>query len=314
MKRALVAGGIGFLGSHLCKRLLDDGYEVECWDNMLTGTHENLSMLKKSSSFTFFLHDIVDPTPGLDFRDRFDVVFNLACPASPPIYQRDPVKTMLTSVVGTYNLLQIAESMGACFFQASTSEIYGDPLEHPQVEQYRGNVNSVGLRACYDEGKRAAETLCFDFCRMRNVDVRVARIFNTYGPSMRADDGRVVSNFINQAIRNEPITVYGDGHQTRSFCYVDDLIDGFVRLVDAKNVFGPVNLGNPKEYRIIDLAAKIIDMTNSKSMIVLSPLPSDDPVLRCPDISLAVSLLGWSPQVVLEAGLRKTIEYFNGFI
>jgi len=306
-KRVLVTGGAGFLGSHLCERLLAMGNEVLCVDNYFTGRRENILHLVDHPRFEVVRHDITWP-----LYVEVDEIYNLACPASPVHYQHDPVQTTKTSVHGAINMLGLAKRVKAKIFQASTSEVYGDPTVHPQTEDYRGNVNPIGPRACYDEGKRCAETLFFDYHRQHKVRIRVARIFNTYGPRMHPNDGRVVSNFIVQALRGEPITVYGDGSQTRAFCYVDDLIEGFIRLMDAPDtVTGPINLGNPVEFTIGELARKIIDLTGSSSKIVYKPLPVDDPTQRCPDITLARKLLGWEPKVPLETGLLRTIEYFR---
>jgi len=306
-KRVLVTGGAGFLGSHLCERLLAMGNEVLCVDNYFTGRRENILHLVDHPRFEVVRHDITWP-----LYVEVDEIYNLACPASPVHYQHDPVQTTKTSVHGAINMLGLAKRVKAKIFQASTSEVYGDPTVHPQTEDYRGNVNPIGPRACYDEGKRCAETLFFDYHRQHKVRIRVARIFNTYGPRMHPNDGRVVSNFIVQALRGEPITVYGDGSQTRAFCYVDDLIEGFIRLMDAPDtVTGPINLGNPVEFTIGELARKIIDLTGSSSKIVYKPLPVDDPTQRCPDITLARKLLGWEPKVPLETGLLRTIEYFD---
>ncbi|MBO1908574.1 SDR family oxidoreductase [Microvirga sp. 3-52] len=312
-KHVLVAGGAGFLGSHLCDALLSDGAHVIALDNFLTGRKQNLRHLEREPRFDIIDGDIIKPLPARlrSKRVKIDEVFNLACAASPPHYQADPEHTMLTSVVGTHNLLTFAEATGARFFLASTSEIYGDPEVHPQTESYWGNVNPTGPRACYDEGKRAAETLTFDFDRSGRADVRVARIFNTYGPRMRADDGRVVSNVICQALAGDDITVYGDGSQTRSFCYVSDLVDGFMRLMAYDEAFpGAVNLGNPIELTVGELAQKVLAMTSSSSRIVTRPLPVDDPRRRRPDISLAKKLIGWSPRTSLDAGLKATISWF----
>jgi len=314
-KLVLVAGGAGFLGSHLCDALLSEGAHVVALDNFQTGRKQNLRHLEREPRFDLIDSDIIKPLPARlrSKKIKIDEVFNLACAASPPHYQADPEHTMLTSVVGTHNLLTFAEATGARFFLASTSEIYGDPEVHPQKESYWGNVNPTGPRACYDEGKRAAETLTFDFNRAGRVDVRVARIFNTYGPRMRADDGRVVSNVICQALAGDDITIYGDGSQTRSFCYVSDLVDGFMRLMAYKGPFpGAVNLGNPNELTVGDLARKVLAMTGSTSRIVSRPLPVDDPRRRRPDITLAKKLLGWSPKTSLDVGLRETIAWFSG--
>ncbi|MBF0582826.1 MAG: SDR family oxidoreductase [Magnetococcales bacterium] len=306
-RRVLVTGGAGFLGSHLCERLLRDGCDVLCVDNFFSGTKENILHLMDNHHFELMRHDVTFP-----LFVEVDEIYNLACPASPIHYQFDPVQTTKTSVHGAINMLGLAKRVKAKIFQASTSEVYGDPVVHPQQEGYWGNVNPIGPRSCYDEGKRCAETLFFDYRRQHNLRIKVARIFNTYGPNMHPNDGRVVSNFIVQALRNEPITVYGSGAQTRSFCYVDDLIEGFIRLMDSPDTFtGPVNLGNTGEYPVLFLAEKIVELTGSKSPIVLKPLPTDDPRQRQPDISLARSELGWEPQVALEEGLQKTIRYFE---
>jgi UDP-glucuronate decarboxylase len=305
MKKILVAGGAGFIGSHLCKRLLDEGNYVICVDNFLTGQKKNILNHKH---YEFIQKDILEP---IDIE--VDEIYNLACPASPKQYFKYPIYTTKISVIGTLNLLELACNYNAKFLQASTSEIYGDPLMHPQNEEYFGNVNPIGPRACYDEGKRCAETLCSDFVREKNLDVKIVRIFNTYGPNMALDDGRVVSNFIVQALKNENITVYGNGKQTRSFCYVDDLVDGLIRMMNS-NEFGPINLGNPEEYTILELAEKIIKLTNSKSEIVFKNLPTDDPKRRKPDITLAKNKLNWTPKITLEEGLKKTIKYFKELI
>ncbi|MCG8526963.1 MAG: SDR family oxidoreductase [Opitutales bacterium] len=303
--RILVTGGAGFLGSHLCDKLLSDGHEVVCLDNLFTGSKANILHLLTNPKFEWMRHDVVDP-----FKCEVDQIYNLACPASPVHYQYNAIKTVKTSVMGAINCLGLAKRIGARIFQASTSEVYGDPDVHPQVEDYRGNVNPIGLRACYDEGKRCAETLFFDYHRQNNVDIRVIRIFNTYGPRMMVQDGRVVSNFIVQALKNNPITIYGDGQQTRSFCYVSDLIEGFVRMMSQEETVGPVNLGNPHEFTMLELAEQVVDLTNSKSEIVHEPLPQDDPQQRRPDISKAKEFLKWEPTVQLREGLQKTIEYF----
>jgi UDP-glucuronate decarboxylase len=313
-RNVLVAGGAGFLGSHLCDALLSEGAHVIALDNFQTGRKQNLRHLEREPRFDLIDSDIIKPLPARlrSKRVKIDEVFNLACAASPPHYQADPEHTMLTSVVGTHNLLTFAETTGARFFLASTSEIYGDPEVHPQPESYWGNVNPTGPRACYDEGKRAAETLTFDFDRAGRADVRVARIFNTYGPRMRADDGRVVSNVICQALAGDDITIYGDGSQTRSFCYVSDLIDGFLRLMAYEGPFpGAVNLGNPVELTVGDLAERVLAMTGSSSRVVTRPLPVDDPRRRRPDITHAKQLLGWSPRTPLEKGLQATIAWFS---
>jgi UDP-glucuronate decarboxylase len=307
--RALVAGGAGFLGSHLCDRLLEAGREVVCMDSLLTGSMANVAHLPGHSGFSMVRHDIIDPLPDLG---KIDEIYNLACAASPPLYQKDPVHTLKTSVLGSLNLLDLAVANRARIFMASTSEVYGDPTVHPQTEDYRGNVNPHGPRACYDEGKRSAETLFFDYRRVHGISIRVARIFNTYGPRMRADDGRVVSNFIVQALRGEDLTVYGEGSQTRSFCYVDDLVEGIMRLMAADDdPATPVNLGNPVELTVDDLAERVLRLTGSSSHLVRRPLPVDDPRQRCPDIALAGRLLGWAPEVGLEEGLRRTVAYFR---
>jgi UDP-glucuronate decarboxylase len=306
-KRILVTGGAGFLGSHLCERLLADGHEVLCVDNFFTGRRENIFPLLDNRRFELMRHDVTFP-----LYIEVDEIYNLACPASPVHYQYDPVQTTKTSVHGAINMLGLAKRIRAKIFQASTSEVYGNPLVHPQTEDYVGNVNPIGPRACYDEGKRCAETLFFDYRRQHNLSIRVARIFNTYGPRMHLNDGRVVSNFIVQALRNEPITIYGEGEQTRAFCYVDDLISGIVSLMKTSDeVTGPVNLGNPTEISIHVLATKIIELTGSRSQLVKKPLPADDPLQRCPDISLARQLLDWQPTTSLEQGLLRSIEYFE---
>lgn len=306
-KRVLVTGGAGFLGSHLCERLLREGNEVICADNLFTGSKDNIRHLLANPYFEFMRHDVTFP-----LYVEVDEIYNLACPASPIHYQYDPVQTTKTSVHGAINMLGLAKRVRARIFQASTSEVYGDPKVHPQREDYWGHVNPIGFRACYDEGKRCAETLFFDYCRQHSVSIKVARIFNTYGPRMHPNDGRVVSNFIVQALRNEPITIYGDGTQTRSFCYVDDLIEGFLRLMRTDPDFtGPVNLGNPGEFTMKELAARIISLAGSSSPIVHKPLPPDDPKQRQPDITLAREKLGWQPSVPLEKGLARTIDYFR---
>jgi len=304
--RILVTGGAGFLGSHLCERLLKDGQEVICLDNFFTGRKTNVAEFLQNPSFELVRHDIVLP-----ILLEVDRIYHLACPASPIHYQYNPVKTIKTNIIGTLNMLGIAKRVNARMLLASTSEVYGDPAVHPQKEDYWGNVNPIGIRSCYDEGKRVAETLMMDYHRQNRVDIKIMRIFNTYGPRMLANDGRVVSNFIVQALKGEDITVYGEGSQTRSFCYVDDLVDGMVRLMNSENFIGPVNIGNPEEYTILDLAKKIITMTGSKSKITKKPLPSDDPTQRQPDISLAGEILGWKPKVSVTDGLSKTIEYFR---
>ncbi|HEY9081005.1 UDP-glucuronic acid decarboxylase family protein [Magnetovibrio sp.] len=305
-KRILVTGGAGFLGSHLCERLLNDGHDVICVDNFFTGTKDNILHLMDNPNFEVMRHDITFP-----LYVEVEEIYNLACPASPFHYQHDPVQTTKTSVHGAINMLGLAKRVGAKIFQASTSEVYGDPEVHPQTENYTGSVNPIGPRACYDEGKRCAETLFFDYNRQYNLDIRVARIFNTYGPRMHPNDGRVVSNFIVQALKGEPITIYGDGSQTRSFCYCDDLIEAFVRMMDAPSgITGPINMGNPAELTIRGLAEVVIEMTGSKSALEIHPLPMDDPMQRCPDITKAKTELAWEPSTSLEDGLRKTIAYF----
>jgi UDP-glucuronate decarboxylase len=304
--RILITGGAGFLGSHLCDKLLTQGHEVICLDNLFTGSKTNIAHLLKHPNFEFVRHDVIDP-----FKYEVDQIYNLACPASPPHYQFNPIKTTKTSVMGAINCLGLAKRVKARVFQASTSEIYGDPTVHPQPESYWGNVNPIGRRSCYDEGKRCAETLFFDYHRENNVDIRVVRIFNTYGPRMHPNDGRVVSNFIVQALQGENITVYGDGQQTRSFCYVDDLLEGFVRMMHQTETVGPVNLGNPGEFTMLELAQQVLKLTKSKSKIVHKPLPADDPKQRRPDITLAKKYLKWEPKVPLAEGLKQTIAYFK---
>ncbi|WP_038012770.1 UDP-glucuronic acid decarboxylase family protein [Terasakiella pusilla] len=309
-KRILVTGGAGFLGSHLCERLLNEGHDVICADNFFTGSKDNIRHLLDNPYFELMRHDVTFP-----LYVEVDEIYNLACPASPVHYQHDPVSTTKTSVHGAINVLGLAKRVKAKVFQASTSEVYGDPEIHPQPEEYRGNVNPIGPRACYDEGKRCAETLFFDYYRQHNVNIRVARIFNTYGPRMHPNDGRVVSNFIMQALRNEPITIYGDGSQTRSFCYCDDLIDGFIKLMAASDdVTGPINLGNPSEFTIKQLAEKVIDMTGSKSTLTFEDLPVDDPLQRKPIIDKAREHLNWEPKIALEEGLKKTISFFEKMV
>ncbi|MCC5974542.1 MAG: SDR family oxidoreductase [Rubellimicrobium sp.] len=306
-KRILVTGGAGFLGSHLIDRLLDRGDDVLCVDNLFTGTKRNIEHLHNHPRFEFIRHDVTFP-----LYVEVDEIWNLACPAAPIHYQHDPVQTTKTSVHGAINMLGLAKRLGCRIFQASTSEVYGDPTVHPQREDYWGNVNPVGPRSCYDEGKRCAETLFFDYHRQLGLDIKVARIFNTYGPRMHPNDGRVVSNFIVQALRGEDITIYGDGSQTRSFCYVDDLIEGFLRLMDsAEGLTGPVNLGNPGEFTIRELAERVITLTRSRSKLTFHPLPQDDPMQRCPDIELARRELQWEPVVALEEGLERTVGYFS---
>jgi UDP-glucuronate decarboxylase len=306
-KRVLVTGGAGFLGSHLCERLLANGYDVICVDNFFTGTKDNIAHLLDNPYFELMRHDVTFP-----LYVEVDEIYNLACPASPVHYQFDPVQTTKTSVHGAINMLGLAKRVKAKVFQASTSEVYGDPTMHPQPEHYWGNVNPIGPRSCYDEGKRCAETLFFDYRRQHGLRIKIARIFNTYGPRMHPNDGRVVSNFIVQALRNQPITLYGDGTQTRSFCYVDDLIDGFVRLMESPDdLVGPINLGNPGEFTMIELAEAIRDLTGSRSQLVHEPLPPDDPKQRQPDIALAREQLGWEPTIALRDGLKPTIAYFE---
>lgn len=306
MKRILVTGGAGFLGSHLCDKLLEKGNEVICLDNLFTGSKDNIRHLFSNPNFEFIRHDITEP-----IRLEVDRIYNLACPASPVHYQYNSIKTAKTSVLGAMNMLGLARRTKARILQASTSEVYGDPKVHPQPESYWGSVNPIGIRSCYDEGKRLAETLFFDYHRQNGVDIRVIRIFNTYGPRMNPSDGRVVSNFIVQALRGEDITVYGDGTQTRSFCYVDDLIDGMMRMMEAEDFIGPVNIGNPGEFTMMELAEKVIRLTGSKSHITHEPLPSDDPTQRRPVIDLAKEKLDWQPKIELEEGLKRTIAYFR---
>ena len=308
-KRILVTGGAGFLGSHLIDRLIEQGHDVICLDNLFTGQKDNIRHLLSNPKFELMRWDVTDP-----FKVEVDQIYNLACPASPVHYQYNAIKTVKTSVMGAINCLGLAKRVKARIFQASTSEVYGDPEVHPQVESYRGSVNPIGIRACYDEGKRVSETLFFDYHRQNGVDIRVVRIFNTYGPRMHPGDGRVVSNFIVQALRNENITGYGDGAQTRSFCYVDDLVEGFLRMMACEDFTGPVNLGNPGEFTILELAEAVIRLTGSKSRIVNEPLPQDDPLQRKPDIGLARERLGWEPKVPLEEGLKRTIAYFEKVI
>jgi len=304
--RILITGGAGFLGSHLCDRLIEQGNDIICLDNFFTGRKANIQHLVGNSRFELVRHDVIDP-----FKFEVDRIYNLACPASPPHYQYNPIKTMKTSVLGAINCLGLAKRVKARVFQASTSEVYGDPNVHPQPEAYWGHVNPIGLRSCYDEGKRAAETLFFDYHRENGVDIRVIRIFNTYGPRMLPDDGRVVSNFIVQALQGKDLTVYGEGSQTRSFCYVDDLVDGFMRFMEQEKIVGPMNLGNPGEFTMLQLAELVLKKVGGKSKITHLPLPSDDPKQRRPDITLAKETLGWEPKVPLEQGIEKTIEYFK---
>lgn len=306
-KRILVTGGSGFLGSHLCEKLLQKGYDVLCVDNFFTGSKQNIAHLLSHPYFELLRHDVTFP-----LYVEVDEIYNLACPASPIHYQFDPVQTTKTSVVGAINMLGLAKRTKAKILQASTSEVYGDPEVHPQVEEYKGAVNPIGPRACYDEGKRCAETLFFDYQRQHNVDIRVVRIFNTYGPKMHPNDGRVVSNFIVQALQNKPITIYGDGSQTRSFCYVDDLIEGMIAMMEnEQGICGPINLGNPSEFTILELAQKVLQYTHSKSELIYKPLPQDDPMQRKPDITKAKRDLDWEPSIALEEGLKQTIDYFR---
>ena len=307
--RCLVTGGAGFLGSHLCERLLNDGHEVICLDNYFTGRMANVAHLRDNRNFELIRHDVTEP-----ILLEVDRIFNLACPASPIHYQFNPVKTIKTSVMGAINMLGLAKRVYARILQASTSEVYGDPAVHPQTEDYWGNVNPIGIRSCYDEGKRVAETLFMDYHRQNKVDIRIVRIFNTYGPRMLPNDGRVVSNFIVQALNGEDLTIYGDGSQTRSFCYVDDLIEGFVRMMNQDKIIGPVNIGNPGEFTMLELAKEVLDLTGSKSKIVYKPLPGDDPKMRRPDITLAKEALDWEPTIPLRKGLEKTIVYFDNLL
>lgn len=310
MKKILVTGGAGFIGSHLCKKLIENGDNVICLDNFFTGRHENIEKLKKKETFQLLEHDIIEP---VDIE--CDEIYNLACPASPVHYQYDAIKTLKTSVLGILNMLELAKKYNAKILQASTSEVYGSPLEHPQKETYWGNVNPIGIRSCYDEGKRTAETLMTDYNRQYGVKTRIIRIFNTYGPNMDPKDGRVVSNCITQALKGENITIYGDGTQTRSFCYVDDLVDGIIKMMNNKQDFtGPVNLGNPSERTVLDLAEKILELTGSNSKLEFLPLPGDDPVKRKPDISVAQRELGWKPKTDIIEGLKKTIDYFSNIM
>ena len=310
MKRILVTGGAGFIGSHLCERLVNEGNDVICVDNFFTGSKKNIEQLFDCHNFELIRHDVTK-----ELLVEVDQIYNLACPASPVHYQYDPVKTINTSVMGAINVLELAKAVHARVLQASTSEVYGDPAVHPQPEEYWGNVNPIGVRSCYDEGKRVAETLFFDYHRQYDVDIKVIRIFNTYGPNMNANDGRVVSNFIVQALKGDDITIYGDGKQTRSFCYVDDLVEGMIRMMNSRDGFtGPVNLGNPGEFTMLELAEKVIKLTGSKSKIVHKPLPQDDPTQRKPVIALAEKELQWKPTINLEEGLKRTIEYFRGVV
>lgn len=309
MKKILVSGGAGFIGSHLCTRLINDGHRVICLDNLFTGSKRNITHLKNNPRFEFVLHDVETP-----YEVDIDEIYNLACPASPIHYQHDAIKTIKTSVLGVINMLGLAKKTNAKILQASTSEVYGDPVIHPQVESYWGNVNPIGLRSCYDEGKRCAETLFMDYHRQNGVRIKIIRIFNTYGPRMLPDDGRVVSNFVVQALQNQDITIYGSGNQTRSFQYIDDFIEGMVRMMDTEDDFiGPVNLGNPHEFSILELAEKVIRLTDSKSKLIFKPLPHDDPKKRRPDITLAREKLGWEPTIELEEGLQYIIEYFREY-
>jgi len=308
MKTIVVTGGAGFIGSHLCEYLLNKGERVICIDNLFTGSKENIKNLRDNPNFKFINHDIIDPI-NLD-TEIIDQIFNLACPASPIHYQYNPVRTIKANTLGVINMLGLAKKHKARILQASTSEVYGDPLEHPQTEEYRGNVNTIGPRACYDEGKRVAETLFFDYHRQNKVDIRIVRIFNTYGPRMAENDGRVVSNFICQALRNEDITMYGSGDQTRSFCYVSDLVEGLYKLMNKEGVTGPINIGNPGEFTMKELAEKVVSQTKSKSKIIYKDLPQDDPKKRKPNITIAKKELKWEPTINLDTGLKSTIEYF----
>ncbi len=306
-KRILITGGAGFIGSHLTEKLLTEGHEVICLDNLFTGSKSNIQKFFDHKNFEFIRHDVTQP-----FYAEVDEIYNLACPASPVHYQMNPIKTMKTSVLGALNMLGLAKRVNAKIFQASTSEVYGDPKVHPQPESYWGNVNPIGIRSCYDEGKRTAETLFMDYHRMHGLEIKIVRIFNTYGPNMNPEDGRVVSNFIVQALKGIDLTIYGDGLQTRSFCYVDDLVNGFTALMNSpKNIIGPINLGNPNEFTMLELAEKVLSITGSKSKIVFRPLPSDDPTQRKPDINQAKVHLNWEPKIQLEEGLKKTIHYFD---
>jgi len=312
MKHIIITGGAGFVGSHLCEKLLAAGDRVICVDNFLTSDRENIEHLLANKNFKLIEHDIIDP---LFVEEKIDEIYNLACPASPVHYQKNAIRTIKANTIGVINVLGLARKHQAKIQQASTSEVYGDPDVHPQTEEYRGNVNPDGPRACYDEGKRCAETLCFDYERTHNLKIKIVRIFNTYGPRMAQDDGRVVSNFILQALKGEEITVYGQGQQTRSFCYVDDLVDGLIKMMATNDkITGPVNLGNPGEFTILELAEKIINLTNSKSKIIYQDLPVDDPQQRRPDITMAGAILGWEPKIDLTAGLEKTVNYFKSII
>ena len=307
--RILVTGGAGFIGSHLCKYLLNKGDDVICVDNLFTGSKDNIKELLNNHNFEFIRHDITS-----SLYVEVDQIYNLACPAAPIHYQYNPIKTIKCNTVGMVNMLGLAKRTGARILQASTSEVYGDPEEHPQKESYWGNVNPIGIRSCYDEGKRVAETLCFDYHRQNKVDIRIVRIFNTYGPNLHKNDGRVISNFIVQALKNEPITIYGNGSQTRSFCYISDLLEGMHRMMNKEDFIGPVNLGNPAEFSVKEIATKIKELTNSSSEIIYNELPKDDPVRRKPDISLAKSKLNWEPKINLDEGLTKTIDYFKDIL
>ena len=307
--RILITGGAGFLGSHLADRLLDEGHEVIGMDNLFTGSKRNIAHLASHPNFEFIRHDVTDP-----FKVEVDRIYNLACPASPVHYQYNAIKTIKTSVMGAINCLGLAKRVNARVFQASTSEVYGDPDVHPQPETYWGNVNPIGIRSCYDEGKRCAETLFYDYHRQNGVDIRIVRIFNTYGPRMSPEDGRVVSNFIVQALQGQDLTIYGDGTQTRSFCHYSDLIEGFVRLMEQEETIGPINIGNPGEFTMLELAEKVIQLTGSNSKIAFEPLPSDDPKQRRPDITLAKKHLDWEPRIPLEEGLKDTIDYFKDYL
>ena len=307
--KILVTGGAGFIGSHLCRRLVENGDEVICLDNLFTGTKENIYSLMDYNNFEYVRHDVTR-----EYLAEVDQIYNLACPASPRYYQYDPIKTMETNVMGAFHMLNLAKRVRARILQASTSEVYGDPLVHPQPEYYWGHVNPIGIRSCYDEGKRAAETLFFDYYRQNDVDIKVIRIFNTYGPNMHPNDGRVISNFVMQALKHNDITIYGDGRQTRSFCYVDDLVEGMIRMMNSKEGFtGPINLGNPKEFTIVELAKEVLYLTGSNSKVVHRPLPQDDPVQRKPVIELAREELGWEPKISLKQGLKKTILYYQQY-
>lgn len=311
-KTILVTGGAGFIGSHLCERLFKMGHKIICLDNLFTGSLKNIKQFFKNKNFKFIKHDIVNP---FYINGKIDEIYNLACPASPIHYQKNAIHAVKANTIGMINVLGFAKKHRARILQASTSEIYGDPLEHPQKETYWGNVNTIGIRSCYDEGKRISETLMFDYCRTWGIEIKVARIFNTYGPKMAENDGRVVSNFIIQALENKPITIYGEGDQTRSFCYIDDLVSGLIKLMNSpKQFLGPINLGNSHEFTIKKLAQKIIELTNSKSKIIYKPLPRDDPHKRKPDINLAKRILKWQPKIELETGLKKTIKYFKNLI